>query len=227
MDAYLSGLERAQRRRAGPDRDRVGRVVLRVPGRLRGGQAARRDRHATRRRTLGARPRSPTPAWPTTRTRRSFATPALAGARRARRPPAAPAVGVDGGQGPGLPGHAVRHRARRRGTVNTMPGATLRGGRGPRRGHAATPSRGHGRGRRRSSWATSRPRDRPTTMSPTQLEREGVEKFEASWAELLDTVSDELGAARPSGEQAGDQARRRPRRGGGVLGRRPDGACSR
>ena len=44
---------------------------------------------------------------------------ALAGARRRRRPPAAPAVGVDRRQGPGLPRHAVRRRARRRRTSST------------------------------------------------------------------------------------------------------------
>ena len=66
-----------ERARAGPRRgtrprpDLLGRLVLRLPGRHRGRQAARRLRSApTRRRRCAARRRSPTPGWPTRRTKR-------------------------------------------------------------------------------------------------------------------------------------------------------------
>ena len=86
-----------------------------------------------------ARPPSPTPGSPTRRSRRS--SPATAGERCAagRRQPAAPAVGLDRRQEPGLPRHAVRHRAGRR--RHRQHDAREDHGRlrRPRRGH-----RGHG-----------------------------------------------------------------------------------
>ncbi len=84
-----------QGERPRPLQDRLGRVVLRLPGGHRGRQAARQDRHATRPRRSRARPRSPTPSWPTRRTPRSSAptagrrwpTPARTRSVRCGRPP--------------------------------------------------------------------------------------------------------------------------------------------
>ena len=119
----------------------------------------------------------------------------LDGAGRRRRAPAAAAVGVDGRQGQGVPGHAVRRRA----------------GRGRRRqhdarGHARTRSRttaataatrSPGRGRRRqavidrlcAAWAST------STRSPSSWRSRAWTKFTASWGELLGTVSDGLAGA--------------------------------
>ena len=66
----------------------------------------------TRPRRCAARPASPTPGWPTTPSRRCSARRWQALARRGR-PPAAPAVGVDRRQGPGLPRHPLRRGAGR------------------------------------------------------------------------------------------------------------------
>ena len=113
-------------RRPGPLDDPLGRLVLRQPGRHRDRQAARTRSAPTRPRRSRARPASPTPGSPTRPSRRSSASArwqelAAAGANRA-----APAVGLDRGQGPGLPGHPVRHRAGRARTPSTpCPEKTL------------------------------------------------------------------------------------------------------
>ena len=70
------------RRRPRPLADPVGRVVLRVPGRHRGRQAARGDRQPTRRSPCAARPRWPTPGWRTPPSRRSSTPTAGAGCSR-------------------------------------------------------------------------------------------------------------------------------------------------
>ena len=112
MDAYLTGLEQAQGQRHRPVDDPLGRVVLRLPGRHRGRQAARRDRH---RRGQGAaqqgRGRQRPARLPRVRGRLQLRPLERAGGRR--RQQAAPAVGVDVGQGPQPARHDVRHRARR------------------------------------------------------------------------------------------------------------------
>ena len=46
MDAFLAGMEQAKANGHDLIEDRLGRVVLRLPGRHRGGQAPRQDRHA-------------------------------------------------------------------------------------------------------------------------------------------------------------------------------------
>ncbi len=59
------------------------------------------------------RPASPTPSWPTRRYERGLRRRPLAGPAGGRGAPAAPAVGLDRGQGPGLRRHDVRRRAGR------------------------------------------------------------------------------------------------------------------
>ena len=73
----------------------------------------------TRPRRSRARPASPTPGWPTRRTRRSSPTPRWKALDGRGRAPAAPAVGVDRRQGPGLPRHAVRRPSSSRPTRST------------------------------------------------------------------------------------------------------------
>ena len=118
-EAYIRGLER--RLEEGKPLDVhsvasffVSRVDTEVDKRL-----GRRPRPS-----CAAPPPSPTPARPTSASRRS--SPASAGTRSPRPAPrAAPALGLDRREEPGLSGDHVRRRARRADTVNTMPMATL------------------------------------------------------------------------------------------------------
>ena len=68
-----------------------------------------------------------------------FSTPPLADPEGRRRPRAAPAVGLHRRQGPRLPRHAVRHRARRAGHRQHDAREDPRRHRRPRRGRPATP----------------------------------------------------------------------------------------
>ena len=63
-----------------------------------------------------------------------FSTPRWKSLAADGRPRPAPALGVDGRQGPRLPGHDVRHRARRPGHRQHHAGEDARRGRRPRRG---------------------------------------------------------------------------------------------
>ena len=120
MDAFLAGLEQAQGERPRPVQDPLGRVVLRLPRRHRGRQAARRRSAPTRPTALrGQGRRSPTRGSPTQAYEEVFAGDRWAALDGRRRPPAAPAVGLDRRQEPGLPRHAVRRRPRRRRTPST------------------------------------------------------------------------------------------------------------
>ena len=127
MDAYLDRASSRPRRTARTSSTIhsvasffVSRVDTEIDKRL--------DAHRHRRGQRAARQgrRSPTPGWPTRPTRRTSPATALAGAAAGGRQPAAPALGLDRRQGPGLPRHDVRHRAGRAAdTVNTMPEKTL------------------------------------------------------------------------------------------------------
>ena len=106
LDAFLDGMEHA--RAAGRDLTRIGlgRLVLRQPRRHRDRPAAGRDRHA---RGRGAARRGGD-------RQRPARLPALRADVRldrwqalpGRGPPAAAAVGLDRGEGPGLPRHPLR-----------------------------------------------------------------------------------------------------------------------
>ena len=155
-----------QGRRRRPVDDPLGRVVLRLPRRHRGRQAAGRDRH--RRGAAPARQgrASPTPASPTRRTRRSSRPSAVAALARGRRPRAAAAVGLDRRQGPALPRHQVRHRPRRRRHRQHDAGEDPRGLRRPRRGAAATRSPAGPPTPRRCSPGSAASGSTSTTSSP-------------------------------------------------------------
>ncbi len=112
-----------------------------------------------------------------------FSTERWARPGRSRRPPAAPAVGLHRREGPGLPGHPLRHRTRRPGVVNTMPEKTL----------DATFDHGVVTG----DTITGTYDDANATLNALDalgisynevvalLESEGLDKFVASWKELL------------------------------------------
>ncbi len=113
-------------------------------------------------------------------------------ARRGRSP-ATPAVGVDVGEGPEAPRHDVRHGAGR-----------------PRHGqhHAGSDHRGHAdHGEIVAGTIASNYDDAQDVLDRLEklgisyddvvqvVEDEGVDKFEKSWEELLDTVRQALGEA--------------------------------
>ena len=198
MDAYLAGMEQA--RANGHDLTGmasvasffVSRVDSEVDKRLdaigtdAALQPARHRRH--RERPPGLR-----------RLPRGVLHRAVGRAQGRRRQAPAPAVGVDGREEQGLPGHALR----------------LRAGRAEHRQHDA---RGHAEGVRRPRRAARRRRVSGTEDAAREvfaglahvgvdvddvyqvLEDEGVKKFADSWAELTDTVSEQL--MRRSPEQA-------------------------
>ena len=185
MNAFLTGLEQAREHGHDLVEHPLGRVLLRLAG-------------STPRSTSGSTPSAPT------RPRRCagkagianarlayqayeevFSTPRWARRSPAGRPPAAPAVGLHRGQGPGLPRHDVRHRARRARHRQHDAREDARRGRRPRRGHRRHGHRRLRRGGRRSSTPSSALGiSYAEVVDP--LEREGVEKFEKCWAELLD-----------------------------------------
>lgn len=83
-----------------------------------------------------------------------------------------------------------------RGCVNTMPEATLRAcaEMGGFRGDTVTGTQPESR----AVWVALEALGISETQVCNELEREGVDKFEASWRELLDTVQSSLDAARDS-----------------------------
>ena len=124
MDAYLAGLDRP--RQAGHDLSKIHSVASFFVSRVDTEIDKRLERSApTRRWRCAARPASRTPGWPTPRTRRSSQRRPVRRAEGRRRAGAAPAVGLDRGEEPGLLRHPVRHRTGRPDTVNTMPEKTL------------------------------------------------------------------------------------------------------
>ena len=120
-----------------------------------------------------------------------FGTPRWQSLADAGANPAAPAVGFDRCQGPGLPGHDVRHRARgaRHRQHDAREDPRRRGG--PRARSPATRSRPFYAEAAEVLDSLERLGISYSEVT-AQLEREGVDKFEKSWGELLDGVSREL-----------------------------------
>ena len=86
------------------------------------------------------------------------------------------------------------------GVVNTMPEATIHAF----ADHGEVPRRRHHRPRttRRSRCSTSWPRSASTYNDVVDtLEREGVEKFAASWTELIESVDEPATGQRPRASQ--------------------------
>jgi hypothetical protein len=92
--------------RPGPVQGRFSGLVVRVPGGLGGRHAAGQDRHG--RAARAGRDRERAAGLPPLRADAHLA--ALGGPAGGGRPSAAAAVGLDLGQGPGLPRHPLRHR---------------------------------------------------------------------------------------------------------------------
>ena len=170
---------------------RVGGLVLRQPGRHRGGRPARQDRHPRGARAAGQGRARQRPAR-VRAVRAEVRHPALGGAGGARSQAAAPALGLDQRQGPGFRRHHVRG-----------------GAGGP--GHRQHDARGDD-ARHRGARQAARRRDSrhlhesrrvfdqledlgiPYDDVVQVLENEGVEKFAASWQEMLDTIKREMAA---------------------------------
>ena len=111
----------------------------------------------------------------------------LEGAGRRRSPSAAPALGIHRGQGPELPRHACTSTELvAPDTVNTMPEATMQAV----YDHGVIERRHGPRSLRRRPAGARRPRAPRHRLRRCRrvLEREGVEKFEDSWTQLIETI---------------------------------------
>ena len=150
-EAYVRGLERLQADGGDLSHRRLGGVVLRLPRRQRGRQAARRPRRPRRAEgQAGDRQRQARlPDLP-----RGLLGRAVGGAQGRRREPAALPVGLDLDQEPRLPRRDLRRGADRRRDGEHDAAGDDRGLRGPR------PARRHARGR-----ASTRP-GRRSSASP-------------------------------------------------------------
>ena len=192
LDRYRGRDERLPRRpRAGP-RERqgpvpapLGRLVLRLPRRHRGRQAARRDRHRRGAWRCAARPPSPTPGWPTRPTRRSSPPPrwktlADDGAHAQR-----PLWASTGVKDPAYPDTMYVAELVAPGTVNTMPEKTLDAAADHGEVTGDTVTRHLRRGREVLDASSARHRLR--RRSP-RLEKEGVDKFETVLGRAARTV---------------------------------------
>ena len=139
-----------------------------------------------------ARPRSPTPGWPTSCT--NSGSPRRAGRRCGRRrQAAAAAVGLDEHQGSRIRRHDVRGGPGRPGHREHDAGGDAARGRRPRqaaRRHRGTGLRRGPAGLRRPGAARHRLRRRGRPCSRTRASQ----KFAASWDGLLETIKKEMDA---------------------------------
>ena len=176
-----------------PGRHRLGGVASSSPASTPRSTSGWRRSARTRRWRCAARPASRTPGSPTRPSRRS--SRARAGPRSTAQgaKPAAAAVGLDRGEEPRLLRHHVRHRAGRRRHRQHDAGEDPAGVRRPRRGRGR-PVTGTAAQAQEVFDALERVGVDLTDVFRT-LEDEGVEKFEQSWRELLDTVKGQLDAA--------------------------------
>ena len=111
MEAFLAGLEQAKAN--GHDLSKIGSVgvVLRLPGRHRGGQAAGRRSAPTEAQALRGKAAVANARLAYERYREVFCSRPVAGAGRRRRPPAAPAVGLHLDEEPGRTGTSSTSRS--------------------------------------------------------------------------------------------------------------------
>ncbi|EUA08984.1 transaldolase family protein [Mycobacterium xenopi 4042] len=118
---------------------------------------------------------------------------ALPGAQARRRAGAAPAVGLDRCQEPRVPRHSLRHRAGRPNTVNTMPEKTIDAvaDHGVITGDTVTGRAGEAQ----EVFDKLEAIGIDLTDVFKVLEDEGVEKFVASWDELLKETKAQLESA--------------------------------
>ncbi len=179
LEAYVRGARAQGGGRWRPRGGLVGRELLRLPGRHRGGPtprrggsersagpSRRRERQARLRPLAGGRPRA-----------------ALAGARGEGRASAALPLGLDLHEEPGLPRRRVRRGADREGHRQHDARRDRRRVPRPRRG-AREPGRGRSPARRRCSSRSPRRASTTTTSSRPSRPR-ASQKFADSFVELL------------------------------------------
>ena len=237
MDAFLDGLERA--RATGHDLTDLASVAsfFVSPGRHRGRQAARQDRHRRGQGAARARPRSPTPGSPTRLYEEVFGTDRWQALAAAGRQAAAAAVGLDRRQGPGVRRHAVRRRPGRARHRQHDARGDPRRGRRPRQSSAATPSAAtYARRRKRCSTtlaavgidyddvvAGARGRGRREVRGV--LERAARVDRRPSWSRLAAETASDRRRSRPARASCGSRRRCRRSRPGDEPGR--DGVAGR
>ena len=153
MDAFLEGIERAQKAGIDLSQDRLGRLVLRLPGRHRDRQAARQDRHDGGQGAARQGRRRQRPAGLPALRKHARGRPLEGAGGRRRQDPAA-AVGLHRRQGPELPRHHVRRRPGRPRHGQHHAGSHPAGGVRPRRHRG----RHHPRPLRRCAARARRPR---------------------------------------------------------------------
>ncbi len=132
LDRYDAGDGRLPRRassrprqRPRPVHDPLGRLVLRLPGRQRDRQAAGGDRHRGGAGAARARPRSPTPGWPTSASRRSSAASGSRALAEAGAHPQRPLWASTGVKNPDYSDTMYVADLVVADTVNTMPEKTM------------------------------------------------------------------------------------------------------
>ena len=190
MEAFLDGMEQA--RVAGHDlaEDGVGRVVLRQPGRHRDRQAAGQDRAPRTRKALRGKAAIANARLAYEAYEEVFASPRWQALAEAGARPQRPLWASTGVKDPAYDDTQYVVELVARGVVNTMPEATLDAvaDHGEIRGDTvARRVRRRPQGARRPRGGRHRLRRRGRV-----LEEEGVEKFETSWTELLESVAGEL-----------------------------------
>ena len=185
IEAYLRGLERRVAAGQPVDADRLGRLVLRLAHRRQGRRGARAD-SALRGRVAIANAHH---AYGRYLAR--FAGARWEALRRAGATPQRPLWASTGTKDPSYSDVLYVERLIAPGVINTMPEKTLRA------------FADHGNVEPTSA-PTSAPRERPlgrrprrastSTRSPSELEREGVQAFCDSYAELLRCIEGKRGS---------------------------------
>ena len=175
-----------------PVHDRVGRLLLRVPGRHRDRLPARQDRHRRGGRAARHARRSRTPGWLTSTTSR-FSPRRVGGAARRRRPAQRPLWASTSVKDPAYSGHPLCRR----------PGRARRG-QHHARGHAARWSPTMARCPPTRSTATTTSRNRCSASCARlgidyddvvqELEDDGVAKFDSAWEQLGEQLATTLRA---------------------------------
>ena len=193
MDAYLAGLEAA--RDAGLDltQDPLGGVVLRLPRRHRDRRAARRDRHRRGARAARQGRASPTPGSPTRAYEEVLASDRWKRLAEAGANPQRPLWASTGVKNPDYPDTLYVTDLVVADTVNTMPEKTLDAFADHGEVHGDTSPAASTRRRRVFDQLAAVGIDFDDVL--VVLETEGVDKFKKSWAELVETVEDQMAAA--------------------------------
>ena len=194
MDAFLAGLEQAKAN--GHDLTKIGSVASFFVSRVDTEIDKRLDEDRQRREAKAlhrARPRSPTPSSPTSAYAEVFSTDRWQALADAGAHPQRPLWASTSTKNPDYRDMIYVEELIAPGTVNTMPEAVIHAfaDHGETRGDTITGAYDQARQVIADLLAVGIDFDDVVDA----LEREGVEKFEASWEELLDGVAKSLTAA--------------------------------